>query len=155
MVFLTDGGISESQTDSVLQMVSPEAATAQGQNQNPYAGSWASLDATTPRRMRIFSLGIGHGVHRPLLDGLARRHGPHIPQALSIHIQKGLSDHQHVAALMLLSKVHGFWIQFGVGLPCMKRVEHLAHAACYLAAIAEIQTHLPMHYCFGPAAKPG
>ena len=52
IVFLTDGGISHYELDPILSLLSGDGVAKQ---------------------THVFCLGIGHGVHRPLLDSMAER----------------------------------------------------------------------------------
>ena len=68
LIFLTDGGITGGQTDTVLNMVANSTS----------AMSWMpeftrSAESISAEHTQVYSLGIGNGVHRPLLDGLADR----------------------------------------------------------------------------------
>lgn len=59
IIFLTDGGISGYEEERVYELVTPQPTTT---------ASAASLT-------HVLSLGIGHGVHRGLLEEIGRRWG--------------------------------------------------------------------------------
>lgn len=66
VIFLTDGGISGLEQQGVFELVDPNA----GPNKAAGPGASTAAAATT-----VLCLGIGHGVHRDLLDGIASRTG--------------------------------------------------------------------------------
>ncbi len=91
IVFLTDGGISGWEEEPIYQLIAhgraseaaPEAfpeAPAQPPGAMPrikaaVQGGGASAGEATAAATTIYCLGIGYGVHRGLLDGMAQRSG--------------------------------------------------------------------------------
>ena len=59
VVFLTDGGVGGGEEQRIFDLVSGKAA----------GGKLKDVAAATT----VFSLGIGHGVHRGLVEGMAKK----------------------------------------------------------------------------------
>ena len=78
IIFLTDGAISHNQTETVFNMVSPRPSSDSAIGNDLTAGGAAPAASAwdAAQRTQVFTLGIGHGVHRPLLDGMASRSVP-------------------------------------------------------------------------------
>ncbi|KAK9805053.1 hypothetical protein WJX73_007564 [Symbiochloris irregularis] len=110
IVFLTDGGISSGQVDVILAMVE--------------RGCDMLTDAA---RTQVWSLGIGFGVHRPLLDGMASR-----SMGASVYItgQAGSSDIARKVA----------WLSKAAFSEGVLRKPRLVTHACLLSIVP---SHLP------------
>ncbi len=67
IVFLTDGGIDGGSERAVHELVTPPPAAAADLRNRMRSGSAAAAST------HVHCLGIGHGVHRSLVDGMATR----------------------------------------------------------------------------------